>query len=185
MEEPKQDVLEYFPELPRVESSAVAWYVIVLPFVVAMAASALIAPGWALPLAGLTMFVLWRRDRAARKRPHRTLRVAESRLFVTDADGRLLLKVKLSRLRDVTLDTKTIQKVQENLSSGIPDLRFIDSRVAPAIDNSRIELVTARETVVLTEHYTSSTDASDWFTKIRRFLRKNGWQPWDERETKP
>ncbi len=92
-----------------------------------------------------------------------------------------LLNVPLDALLEVSLDTKTIQRVQENVSSGIPDLRFVDSRVGPEIDTSRIELVLGKHSIFLTDEYLSSTDATDWFGKIRRFLRKNGWVPRDER----
>jgi hypothetical protein len=184
MKEPIPNVLEYFPEKPRRDSSVAAWYVFISPFLVAMAVG-LIAPNWALPCAVLAGFTLWYRRRRILKRPQATLRVANSRLLVVDAKGRQLLEIGLEELANVTLDTKSIQMVQENISSGMPQLRFIDSRVGPAIDNSRIELVTADETVVLTEYYTSNIDATDWFSKIRRFLRKNGWRPLAERGEAP
>lgn len=42
-------------------------------------------------------------------------------------------------------------------------------------------LVAANQRIPLTDHYTSSIDATDWFSKIRRFLRQHGWTPLDER----
>jgi len=36
---------------------------------------------------------------------------------------------------------------------------------------------------MLTEAYVSQMDATEWFGKIRVFLRKNGWTPRDERES--
>jgi hypothetical protein len=181
MDERSKHILEYFPEQPVTDSSAIAWYTIISPVIVAMLVATFL-PNLALPAAGLTVFVLWYRRRSVKALPQSVLTIRNAQLLVSDGSGRQLLDVPLAELEDVSLDTKTIQKVQENLSSGIPELRFIDSRVGPAIDNSRIELVTAERTITLTEHYTSSTDATEWFGKIRRFLRQHDWQPLNERE---
>jgi len=35
--------------------------------------------------------------------------------------------------------------------------------------------------VFLTEEHVSHLEANEWFSKIRRLLRKNGWTPLDER----
>jgi hypothetical protein len=175
------NILPYFPERPRTDSSAVAWYVFVSPLLVAFAVG-MFAARFALPAALATAFVLWYRQRRLRKLPQAVLTVSQARLIVTNVAGRTLLDVPLEELDDVALDTKTVQKVQESLTSGVPELRFINSRVGPAIDNSRIELVTLDTRLPLTEFYTSSTDATDWFSRIRRFLRDQGWRPVDERE---
>jgi hypothetical protein len=181
MNEQSNQTLEYFPERPRTNSSAIAWYMFVSPLFVAVLVG-IVAPNWALPAAGLTAFLFWYRRRKALTHPLKVLTVRNGRLIVCDARGDELLNTPLDQLENVSLDTKTIQKVQENLSSGMPDLRFIDSRVGPAIDNSRIELVTSDQILTLTEHYTSSTDATEWFARIRRFLRSQSWQPLEERE---
>jgi len=178
-DEPK--TLEYFPERPRIESSAIAWYAFLIPGGVIVAVG-LFAPDWALPAGVTAALVMWYRRRRLLKRPHATLRVKDGHLIVTDARSQAIFSKGLDELYNVTLETKTIQKVQENMSSGIPDLRFIDSRVGPSIDNCRIELVTSDEVVTLTDFFTSSIDANDWFSKIRRFLKQNGWRPLDERE---
>ena len=178
-EQPK--TLEYFPERPRIESSAAAWYAFLIPGMVVVAVG-VFAPSWALPAGVMAALAMWYRHRQLVKRPHATLSVQNGHLIVTDARSHAIFSKGLDELLNVTLETKTIQKVQENMSSGIPDLRFIDSRVGPSIDNCRIELVTRDEVVTLTDFFTSSIDANDWFSKIRRFLRQNGWRPLDERE---
>ena len=83
---------------------------------------------------------------------------------------------------DVVLDTKTIQKVQEG-GSAIPAMRFIDATVGPELDTARIVVVatSGRRRIALTEDYVTHMDATEWFGKIRVFLRKNGWIPADER----
>jgi len=81
---------------------------------------------------------------------------------------------------DVVLDTKTIQKVQEG-GSAIPAMRFIDATVGPELDTARIVVVGKRRRLALTEDYVTHMDATEWFGKIRVFLRKNGWIPADER----
>lgn len=105
-----------------------------------------------------------------------TLSVDDDRLTVLDAAGRLRFDRTLEDLDDVLLDSKTIERVQEN-SGGLAELRFINAIVGPTINESRIELVTYDKVLALTEHYTSSIDATDWYAKIRRFLRKHGWVP--------
>ncbi len=179
--EAEPGVLEYFPEQPNFGSSIEAWYVFVSPVFVTLGIAVFIGADWALPGGLLTALFVWSRRRRRRKIAHATFRLSGARLVVTLGTGRELLSVALDELENVRLDTKTIEKVQENMSSGMPQLRYLDSRVGPAIDTSRIELVTAHEVVVLTEHYTSNIDAMEWLAKIRRYLRKNGWQPADER----
>ena len=79
------------------------------------------------------------------------------------------------------MDTKTIQKVQEG-GDAIPAMRFINATVGPELDTARIVVVGARGTrVPLTTEYIAHMDASEWFGKIRVFLRKSGWVPADER----
>jgi len=85
---------------------------------------------------------------------------------------------------DVVLDTKTIQRVQEG-GSAIPAMRFIDATVGPELDTARIVVVGRGRRVPLTEAYVAHMDATEWFGKIRVFLRKSGWLPRDEREVPP
>jgi hypothetical protein len=42
-------------------------------------------------------------------------------------------------------------------------------------------LVRAQRSLFLTEEQGSHLEATEWSTKIRRFLRSNGWLPEDER----
>lgn len=180
MSDPIPTALEYFPEVPRTDSSAQAWFVYAMPLLVVVVISMFYPPG-ALLGGAFAFFLLWLRKRAAKKLPHARLEIREGRFLVFDRKEHPIVDVPLDGLLEVSLDTKTIQKVQENLSSGMPELRFVDSRVGPGIDNSRIEFVTSSSTTPLTEFYTSSIDANEWFSKIRRLLRKNGWVPLDER----
>jgi hypothetical protein len=125
-------------------------------------------------------WLYWRR-RKRRSTPQVLFEVIGDRLTLTDRKGQTILDARILDISDVTLDTRTIQKVQENLSSGMPELRFIDARVGPGIDEARIEIRCGDRVLPLTEQRTSHIDASDWFAKIRRFLRRNGWVPLDER----
>ncbi|WP_394824843.1 hypothetical protein [Pendulispora albinea] len=94
--------------------------------------------------------------------------------------------IRLDDLMDVTLDTKTIQRVQDG-GSAIPAVRFIESQVGPEIETARVVLVARDQpcSVWLTEEYISHLDATEWFGKIRVFLRKHGWVPEDERDLEP
>lgn len=172
--------LEYFPEGRRIESSAVAWYVFIAPFFVVVVVG-LVERRLAWPAGLITAVWLYFPGRKRRRAPHVVLEAIDGRLIVTDKKGSRILDVSMDEVTNVTLDTRTIQKVQENLSSGMPELRFIDARVGPGIDEARIEIRCGDRVVPLTEQRTSHIDASDWFGKIRRFLRKNGWVPLDER----
>lgn len=119
-----------------------------------------------------------------RRAPHVgavVLRVENGELCVLSGDG----KREDHRFRlddvDVVLDTKTIQRVQEG-GSAIPAMRFIDATVGPELDTCRIVVVARGTRVPLSDDYVAHMDASEWFGKIRVFLRKNGWTPADERE---
>ena len=52
----------------------------------------------------------------------------------------------------------------------------------PEVDQKRIMLVGKTGSVPLTEAYLASVDVTEWFGKIRVFLRKHGWVPESERE---
>lgn len=170
--------LSYTPEVYRSESSAIAFALFFLPCTAAVFVGA-IDPECALPAGAAVALVLWLRRKPGRE-PAIVLRVAEDRLVITGQARKVLLDEALSDICDVGLDTKTISKVKENLSSGIPELRFVDSVVGPEQDVSRIEFVLEDTEICLTERFTSNTDATEWLTKIRRFLRSHGWRPWEE-----
>jgi preprotein translocase subunit Sec61beta len=182
-EESSPGVLQYFPEGSRHHSSPTPRYVFVAPVLVALVV-AFVESRWLIHSAILAAVVLWIYSRRRqKKRPWATFTIEGSELVVRNGIGDELLRGPLNEVEDVTLDTKTIERVQATMSSGgVPEIRASGSPVGPAIDNSRIELVTAKDVIPLTDHYTSNIDATDWFSKIRRFLRKNGWTPLDERE---
>jgi hypothetical protein len=93
------------------------------------------------------------------------------------------VRMPLLDLRDVALDTKAIERVIDG-PSAIPAMRFADSRVAPPLDVARIVLsFEDGSTVPLSAERLSHLETADVYGKMRVFLRKNGWQPADERET--
>jgi hypothetical protein len=108
------------------------------------------------------------------------LHVDRGELWITSAKRTLAERMQLDGI-DVVLDTVTIQKVQEG-GSAIPAMRFIDATVAPDQDTARIVIVGGGERYPLTEDYVAYMEATEWFGKIRVFLRKNGWVPLDERD---
>lgn len=125
---------------------------------------------------------MWLRRRQQRTVPRAVLKVQGKRLYLSGPafgnNGPTV--IELEALLDVYLDTKTIQRVQEN-AGPIPELRFINATVGGVQDTARIGLELENETFFLTEQRVSHTDANEWFSKIRRFLRKHGWTPEDER----
>jgi hypothetical protein len=132
--------------------------------VVGMIASAIAAIWW------------WRR---APKLDGVVLRVERGELWVSTARRSMASRFPLEEV-DVELDTQTIQKVQEG-GSAIPAMRFIDATVGPDLDVARIVVVGRGERLPLTDDSVPYMEATEWFGKIRVFLRKNGWFPRDER----
>jgi len=108
------------------------------------------------------------------------LRVERGELWVTSENRTMATRFPLAEV-DVELDTKTIQKVQEG-GSAIPAMRFIDATVGPDLDVARIVVVGRSERLPLTDDSVPYMEATEWFAKIRVFLRKNGWVPGDERD---
>jgi hypothetical protein len=175
--------LAYFAAGSRNESSvAVMFQLFSVPLVAAVAGAALVGPWAGLgALAASGAFVVWRRRSATTAQGAR-LRVERGDLVVLTARGaKETARGRLASLRDVALETKTIQMVQEG-SSAIPAMRFIDTKVGPSVDKARIVLVFEAGEVRLGDDFVAHMDATEWLGKIRVFLRKHGWVPADERE---
>ncbi|HSC86181.1 MAG TPA: hypothetical protein VLC09_02880 [Polyangiaceae bacterium] len=173
---------EYGPLAAASSSSAVVTFrLIVLPVAVTSFV-AMGAPDWALPSGAATAALLWWLRRRAQRIPDARFRVEEDQLEVHDGWGKPLFRGELERLHEVRLDTKTVELLQENLSSGIPDLRFVDQRVGPAADHCRVELVTDEGVLLLSQDFRPSIEITDKMNALRRFLRKQGWKPLNERD---
>lgn len=125
------------------------------------------------------------RARRAWAREAVVLRVEDGALLVRDRGARAVKARIALRDLDVTLDTKTIRRVEEGRSA-IPGVRYLDTRVGPEIDVSRIVLVERADDgereLALSEPYLAHLHATEGFGKIRVFLRRHGWVPTDERE---
>ncbi len=185
LDETSTNVLEYFPARRGTDSSAVAIYALFGPLIIAVFLAELGFGNLALFGAVAFWIFLWNRHRQRKHRPQAVLRIHGGRLRVFDARERLMVDTSLDELLNVALDTKTIQSVQENSGSAVPGLRFIDSVVQAPVDISRIELVTEDGSFFLTEDHLPSIDTTEWFGKIRKLLRRNGWVPADERPRSP
>jgi hypothetical protein len=184
-EKPGQDdvpsELSYFPEAERHTSSVTAMYALLMPMLAAAAVAAIFqsAPAGLFAAGASLGWVYWKRRRA-KVVPRAKLRVDGAFLHLSGPAFPSAISLQLDQLIDVYLDTKTIQRVQEN-PGPVPDLRFINATVSGEMDTARIALELKNETFFLTEKRVSHTDANEWFSKIRRFLRKHGWVPADER----
>jgi hypothetical protein len=110
------------------------------------------------------------------------LRVKHGELDVIASQPAARLHVPLGRIANVSLDTKTIRKVQEG-NAVTPALRFLDSKVGPEVDVARIafDVDGYSQPVNLSEAYFAHMDSIEWLGKIRVFLRAQGWVPQDER----
>jgi hypothetical protein len=177
-----EHVLQYFPEAEPQRNSVAAIYGLLAPLFAFALVGVLSGSEWIGSAAGAAVVAvyLWRR-RHQRRSPRATFTVDGSVLKLSGPAFRPSLTLELSQLLDVYLDTKTISRVQES-AGPIPDLRFINATVGGEQDTARIALELEHDTLFLTEERSSHLDANEWFGKIRRFLRKHGWVPDDERQ---
>ncbi len=164
----------------RNTSSAVAIVPLIGLFPLMFAVAA-IEPNWAFPCAGAYMYWLYVRKRTQTARRIRVLRIKKRRLLVGDGLGVPLLELPLGDVLNASMESRTIHRVQENLSSGIPELRFADSRVAPGVDTARVLIEAKSGTLTLSDYFAAGFDTSEWLSRIRRFLREHGWTPAEER----
>lgn len=178
---PPSEIL-YAPVGRARESSVVAMFKLFsFPALVALVLATLFSP-----TAGLVAMVataglmLWRWRRAPRAH-HVVLRVERGEVsLLTPRSRALRATLPLDDLLDVTMDTRTITPVEEG-DSAIPALRFAAARIGPEVDTARIVLVGRVGSTPLTEAYLPKMDTTEWFGKLRVFLRRNGWVPEDER----
>ena len=178
---PPAEIL-YAPVGRARESSVVAMFKLFsFPALVALVLATLLSP-----TAGLVAMVataglmLWRWKRAPHGH-HVLLRVERGEVCLLTPGARVArATLPLDDLLDVTMDTRTITPVEEG-DSAIPALRFAAARIGPEVDTARIVLVGRGGSTPLTEAYLPKMDTTEWFGKLRVFLRRNGWVPEDER----
>ncbi|HYQ04063.1 MAG TPA: hypothetical protein VER96_35560 [Polyangiaceae bacterium] len=173
--------LQYFPTDDRRSSSAGIGIVFVLPLAVYAGVQA-VTDSILLGVVAGGVSVAWPviRWRLAKTRPRATLRVENGSLHLSGPAFSMPRSIALPDLLDVYLDTKAIQRLRE-APSPIPDLRFLNQTVGAQQDVTRIALELRDETLFLTEERGSHSETNEWFSKIRRFLRRHGWVPADER----
>jgi hypothetical protein len=174
--------LLYAPVGRARESSVVAMFKLFsFPALVALVLATLSSPTVGLAAMVATAgLMLWRWRRA----PHDhdvVLRVERGQVCLLAPGSRVTrATLPLDDLLDVTMDTRTITPVEEG-DSAIPALRFAAARIGPEVDTARIVLVGRGGSTPLTEAYLPKMDTTEWFGKLRVFLRRSGWVPEDER----
>ena len=159
----------------------------VLQFLLFPFATAIVLASVATPMAGLVGLVgttasmaLW--ARSARRGDGILFHVDGDELSVVTARTKKpRARFRLTDLQDVTLDTKTIEPLIDG-ASPIPGLRAATAQPLPKVNETRIVLVTTHGPLPLTEAYLASVEVTEWFGKLRVFLRKHGWVPEDERD---
>ena len=134
---------------------------------------------------GATAVGFWR-WRHAREVAGLLFRVEDGLLVVSVRGTNVVVaRTRLVDLRNVSLDTKSIRKVEPGRDV-VPAVQFINTQVGPEIDVARILLEIdsghVPSTIRLTEAFLAHTDSVEWVGKIRVFLRSHGWLPEDERE---
>lgn len=175
---PPELVVTLVDRNPR-SSAALMFQLFGVPGALAVLAATIATP---LTYAGVAAGIAYATWQWRRRSPRRRilLRVA-SRELTAHEGRRELARVRLDDLEDVVLDTKTIRQVVEGAGAE-PAARFINSQVAAEIEVARIALIGGGRTVLLNEEYVAHMTATEWFGKIRTFLRKHDWVPLDERE---
>ena len=152
------------------------------------ATAAVVAAGAGVPelglgaLAGAVALAIWRWRRGP-DASGLSLRVEDGALVVTVCGSKeVLAHTRLVDLRDVSLDTKSIRKVEPGRDV-VPAVQFINTQIGPEIDVARIVLDVAGRPAPLrlTEAFLAHADSVEWVGKIRVFLRSHGWLPEDER----
>lgn len=122
-------------------------------------------------------YLWWKKSSVERT----TVRVLDA--HVEFGDSKKPHRVSLGDLFDISLETKTVQPLQEG-GSAIPAMRFLDAQVGPDVDTARLvfEIRGRRQPISLTSRYLAYGEATDWLGKVRVFLRKRGWEPLSERK---
>lgn len=177
--------IDYHPERRGHDASTPAMVQLLTPLLVAAAVAAVGLPLLAIPAFVAAVIATRVARHRARTRPAATLSIEGSMLRVSGPDSKEMLLVPLEEVLDLELDTRSVEPVQE-APGPIPELMFVNATVGPAIDRSRIAVVTLRSgSLQLTEELGSHGDALEWRGKMRQFLRKHGWVPAREREPQP
>jgi hypothetical protein len=113
------------------------------------------------------------------------LRVSGGELSVLPMGSkRESFRVKLAELDDVVLETRQVERVMD-VGPNVVNIGMgpIAPGIASATDTKRIVLEPARgEPHVLTKDFFGHAETTEWFAKLRLFLRKAGWVPLAERE---
>lgn len=183
--EPKSGELVYRPQErnDRMSAGRSGFRLLALPTLAGGIAG--VAAG---PTAASAVFVvllgglLWRQ----RKRPEHVvvLRVDRGELCVLAfGSDREMFRVRLDDLDDVVLETKAVERLMDTSAGAVNiGMGAINPSIAVPTETKRIVLETSEdETHALTTEFFGHSETTEWFAKIRRFLRSVGWTPLAER----
>ena len=178
-DEPPRELVYAVAQRDRSSSAATMFKLFSLPLLAAVLLAMFVTPnaGWAGLAAGAAWsYWSWRRG----KTDDRVILRVENGVLAIGPVGEEKARIRLADLTNVSLDGKSIQRVEDG-GSAIPAMRFIDSKVGPEVDIARIVLVrTDLPDLPLTAEHVAHMEATEWLGKIRVFLRKHGWVPEDE-----
>jgi len=95
-------------------------------------------------------------------------------------------RVKLDDLDDVVLETRQVERVMDLGSNAINiGTSALTPNIATPTETKRIVLEPAKgSTHALTKEFFGHAQTTEWFAKVRLFLRNTGWTPLAEREEK-
>jgi hypothetical protein len=184
-EEPKSGELVYRPaeRVDRMAAGNSGFHLVAIPTAVA------VVVGLFLPieaavfafLAGIGGVVWWNRQRPKNVV---VLRVAGGELSVFPMGvERDAFRVRLVDLEDVVLETKSVERVMDVGSNAVNiGTGALAPNIGPPTETKRIVLEpSGKSSHVLTKEFFGHTETTEWFAKVRVFLRNAGWTPLSER----
>lgn len=173
----KPTELAYHPLRRGHGSSAVGFFTLIFPIFAGAVLAMVGLPELALPAMAVVGVAIRVSSRREKKRPAATLRLDGRTLRVFGPTGKQIVATSLTEIVDFTLEIKTIEMVQE-APGPVPELMYVNATVGPALDTSRIHVVTLRDgPIPLTEELMPHSDSLEWRGKMRQFLRKHDWKP--------
>lgn len=186
--EPKSGELVYRPveRVDRNSAGSSGFRLVAAPTAVGVAIGMAVAveAGVVGFLVTLAAVVIW-----ARKHPKDVvaLTVANGELRVFPMGSKkAAFSVKLDDLDDVVLETKQVERVMDVGANAINiGTSALTPNIATPTETKRIVLEPAKgSTHALTKEFFGHAETTEWFAKVRKFLRDMGWVPVAEREEK-
>ncbi len=183
--EPKSGELVYRPQerMDRLAAGHSGFQLVALPSAVGIIVGYFLTKEVGLAMfVGLLGGVVW----WSRQRPKNVivLRVSGGELRVLPmGSNRETYRIRLDELDDVVLETKAVERVMDVGANAVNiGMGPLAPNIASSTETKRIALESSRgDSHSLTKEFFGHAETTEWFAKVRRFLRSVGWTPLSER----